>query len=101
MTFPTPANHGPSCRHCHGTGWTDAPPITETIEGRPHPYTALRPCSNDWWNDEPALPDEPLPADHPRARAVFAAEYAAGIAERDATHPPTGVPDAEAESELF
>ena len=47
--------HPPSCIQCRGTGWTEGPPIYETVQGRPHPYTTVVRCQHRWWDDEPLL----------------------------------------------
>jgi hypothetical protein len=55
VTFPTPATHPRTCTACHGSGWQDAPPVIEIVNGEPHPYTTLAPCTHIWWDDEPDL----------------------------------------------
>ena len=45
--MPEPPAHPRTCPHCHGTGWTDAPPVYEIVNGEPHPYTMLARCTHD------------------------------------------------------
>jgi len=46
MTTTTPPTHPHTCPHCGGTGWQEAPPIYETVNGEPHPYTQLARCTH-------------------------------------------------------
>jgi hypothetical protein len=45
--------HPGHCPACRGSGYTDGPPITETVNGQPHEYTTVTPCTHDWWHDDP------------------------------------------------
>jgi len=48
-----PATHPKTCQACRGTGWQDAPPIYEIVNGQPHAYTQVAPCTHVWWDDDP------------------------------------------------
>jgi hypothetical protein len=78
--------HPARCIGCAGSGWQDAPPLYETVNGLPHPYTTVKPCEHDFWNDDNGWTqaDEPIPQDHPRAQAAFQRGYQQGIADIDA-----------------
>lgn len=76
----------PSRCHCRGTGWTDGPPIPETINGRTHLYATVTLCQHDWWHDDTGYDpyhDEPIPRQDPRAQAGFAAGYTRALADLD------------------
>jgi hypothetical protein len=53
----------------------DGPPIVEIVNGHPHRYTTVTPCTHDWWH-QPDLGydphyDEPIPLEHPAAQAAL------------------------------
>jgi hypothetical protein len=81
------SGHPGRCARCRGSGWMDAPPITETVDGRTHAYTTVLACNHEWWHDDTGWDpyyDEPIEREHPRAQAAFARGYAQGVAELDA-----------------
>jgi hypothetical protein len=77
-SIPTPADHPPSCRTCHGDGWMPGPPRPDT--GNP---TCI-PCTHHWSNDDPT-PDQLIPWSDPRAAAAFATGYTQALADHDTT----------------
>jgi hypothetical protein len=47
-----PSNHPTSCPVCHGDGWQPGPPIIDTVNGEPHTWTTVAPCTHIWWDDD-------------------------------------------------
>jgi hypothetical protein len=82
MTDP---HFGANCQKCRGSGYVDGPPIHETVNGLPHPYTTVTVCGHDWWHDDPWHPeDRAISQDHPKAQAALARGMAQGHADLDA-----------------
>jgi hypothetical protein len=76
--------HPLRCAGCRGCGYTDGPPIIETIGGRPHVHTTVRPCTHEWWHDDTGYDphyDDPISWDHPRARSAYERGYRLGQAD--------------------
>jgi hypothetical protein len=84
--------HPRHCDACRGSGWADGTAIIETVDGRPHRYDTVTPCSRDWWHQadlgwDPYY-DEPIPWDDPRARNAYDHGYQLGRIELAAIGPP-------------
>jgi hypothetical protein len=82
-------HHPTRCTACRGTGQMDGTPIIETVNGRPHRYDTVTPCTHEWRNDPTGWDpyyDEPIDGNHPAARAAFATGYAQGRADRAHFH---------------
>lgn len=75
------SGHPDKCRACRGSGYRAGSPITETVQGRPHVYTTVKPCDHDWYHDDhgydPHL-DDPLDRHDPRAVAMYEHGYELG-----------------------
>lgn len=51
--------HPERCAGCRGSGYTDGPPIIETVSGEPHEYMTVKPCTHRFWDDDPGPYYEP------------------------------------------
>jgi hypothetical protein len=47
--------HPQSCPACGGCGYVDGPPLYQTVNGQEHAYTTVKPCTREFWNDEPPI----------------------------------------------
>jgi hypothetical protein len=78
--------HPARCAGCDGSGYQPGPSIWETVNGEPHEYPTVQPCTHRWYDDDHGWQpdDEPLPRSHPRAEQLVARHVAEGIADLDA-----------------
>lgn len=55
MSFPTRADHPPTCTVCQGNGWMEIEPLQSQANGDDVLYTQLAPCTHHWTGDNPDL----------------------------------------------
>lgn len=44
--------HPSRCAGCDGSGYQDGPPLWQTVEGKPHRYSTVKPCEYRWFDDD-------------------------------------------------